>query len=368
MAGQLVPIGGRVTYLPPFVNERFDGPPFWACTYASLLNGANVAWLGQKPATHTEVAALAGASGDRDTRHGSRARHMIRAIRVRYGQKIALDNVSAAEAQRRLASGWALVAGVTYGELPTRYRRWSPRFKLGHRVTIVGFSNGRTRLLDPLANRDSTYGGEWIAWSDFARGWWSDEQLWFKEGAFAGPGNGHPAEEVDPKTGQPQKSVPGVDIAASPRILRRFAPVRHFRVAATSTVVAYAPGNPPVVARRLRFPHASGALFDAVVTFDPAVKTFGDPGRAFLHITKGAFAGRYIEVGAQGIAADISPDAAPAPGPAPVDLPAPGQVEVQAVPGSAEATLAAAILEGRRAEWDRISQATAGIVLLPPRP
>ena len=53
-AGRYEQIGDRLTFVPPFVNERFDGPPFWACTFTALLNGANVGWLGQKPATHAE--------------------------------------------------------------------------------------------------------------------------------------------------------------------------------------------------------------------------------------------------------------------------------------------------------------------------
>jgi hypothetical protein len=364
MAGQYVPIGGRLTYLPPFVNERFDGPPYWACTYAALLNGANVAWLGRKPATHTEVAALAGASGDTDTRGGSRSRHMIRAVRVRYRRDVGLDNVGSDEAQRRLAAGWALVAGVTYGELPARYRRWSPRFKLGHRVTVVGFSSGRTRLLDPLANEGTAYAGEWIAWSDFVQAWWSDEQLWFREGAYldqdsaAGPARAPRAKPPVAPGGQPAIG-PAIAAGVAPppvaRILRRYEPARHFRVAAGTTVVAFVAGNPPTVARRLTFSHASGAMFDALVTFDPNVMAPGDPGRTFLRITKGAFVRRYIEAGARGIVADLEP--APEAAPAIASSTAPdGPV------------IAAAVLEGRRSEWDRISLATAGRIVLPPRP
>ena len=43
-------IGARETYFPPFVNERFDGPPYWACTFTALLNGANVGFLGNREA------------------------------------------------------------------------------------------------------------------------------------------------------------------------------------------------------------------------------------------------------------------------------------------------------------------------------
>jgi len=91
-AGHFEQIGNRRTFVPPFVNERFDGPPFWACTFTALLNGANVGWLGQKPATHAEVAALAGASGDSDTHTGSRSKHMTEALKRRYKVRLRLEH------------------------------------------------------------------------------------------------------------------------------------------------------------------------------------------------------------------------------------------------------------------------------------
>ena len=378
MAGKYIPIAGRLTYLPPFVNERFDGPPYWACTFTALLNGANVAWLGQKPATHTEVAALAGAAGDDDLRGGSRSRHMIHAIRHRYHQNVALNNVSSAEAQRRLANGWALVAGVTYGELPLHYRRWSPNFKLGHRVTLVGFSGGRTRLLDPMANEDTSYGGEWIPWSDFVQAWWSDEQLWFKEGAFVGakPGANKAVVPAKPASPAAKPATPGPAVVpavaptgAGPRLLRRFEPARHFRVAAGTTVVAFAAGHPPTVARRLTFSHVSGALFDALVTFDPNVLTPADPGQTFLRITKGAFAGRYIDAASRGITADTAEAPEQTVSAATTSaVTASSASTAVATPAPTVASIADAVLQGRRIEWDRIAQATAGIVVLPPKP
>ena len=362
-AGRYEQIGDRLTFVPPFVNERFDGPPFWSCTFTALLNGANVGWLGQKPATHAEVAALAGASGDSDTRHGSRASHMVRAMKVRYKTNVAIERCSEKEAQRRLANGGALVAGLTYGELPARHRRWSPRFKLGHRVTLIGWSAGRTRLLDPMAAMGPSYAGEWIPWSDFARAWWPAEQLWFQEGQYLGA------------IKKQAEVAAAATAAATARVLRRFDPPRHFRVAANSLVVAFAPGQPPKVARRMLFPHASGANFDAIVAFDPAA-TLEDPTRTFMQVTNGAFAGRYIPLATAGIAADIHPD--PAGGVASVTPVTPGATvstaptvstgPVISVIAADAATVAAAILEGRRQEWDRIAHANAGLAILPPRP
>ncbi len=347
-AGHHEQIGNRLTYFPPFVNERFDGPPFWACTYTSLLNGANVGWLGQKPATHAEVAALAGASGDSDTRGGSRSSHMVQAMKTRYKVSVGIERCSSVEAQRRLANGFALVAGVTFGELPARYRRWSPRFKLGHRVALIGWSAGRTRILDPLAAEGPDYAGEWIAWSDFSKAWWSAEQLWFQEGQFLSG-----AEKVAAQTGKPAAGAAATPTVTA-RVLRRFDPPRNFRVAANTTVVAFAPGSPPTVARRMRFPHPSGARFDAIVAFDPAV-TLDDQARTYLQVTNGAFTGRYIPVATAGLSADIRADQ-------------PASQAPSAAVSTDSAVLAAATLDGRRQEWDRIQQATAGIVILPPRP
>ena len=93
MGGHWEVIGQHKTFIPPFVNERFDGPPFWACTYTALLLGANIGYLGRLPATHAEIRKLAKASGDKDLRGGSRASHMITAMNRRYGESVHLDNV-----------------------------------------------------------------------------------------------------------------------------------------------------------------------------------------------------------------------------------------------------------------------------------
>ena len=212
MQGRYQEIGGRRTYIPPFVNERFDGPPYWACTFTSLLNGANVGWLGEKPATQREVRALARASGDVDLRGGSRSSHMVRAIRVRYGKDVRIEHRTPEQAVDRLKSGWAMVAAVTYGGLPKHHRRWSPRFTGGHRVVVLGWQNNHTRLLDPMANKGLDYAGEWIRWSDFEPAWWAGEQLWFHEGMY------QPRPVVEPAA-EPTPSVeprPVVEPAAEP--------------------------------------------------------------------------------------------------------------------------------------------------------
>ena len=109
MSGKRIKVGARQTYFPPFVNERFD-PPFWACTFAALLNGANVGFLGNKPPTHDEVKKLAAASGDPDLGGGANSSEMLRAMKVHYNKTMHLEALSSARARERLSSGWALVA------------------------------------------------------------------------------------------------------------------------------------------------------------------------------------------------------------------------------------------------------------------
>ena len=364
-AGKFEQIGGRLTYLPPFVNERFDGPPYWACTFTALLNGANVAWMGQKPATHAEVAALAGASGDSDTRGGSRSSHMVKAIRNRYKKNVRIEsNVTAKQAQQRLASGWALVAAVTYGELPEHHRRWSPRFKRGHRVTLVGLSGDRTRILDPMASRGLDWGGEWITWAQFAKAWWPREQLWFKEGQYVNPA----AKPVPPGGGVAPIGAGAPTTAATVatgRILRRFVPARSFRIAANSPVLAYDAADMRTPAKKKRFDHPSAANFDAVVAFerDATIDTLD---RTFLQATNGVFAGLYLPRSTPGLTADIEPDVAGAAAAATAAEVAPTAPTIATVELSPD-SVALATLEGRRLEWDRIARETAGLVL-PPRP
>ena len=57
--------------------------------------------------------------------------------------------------------------------------------------------------------------------------------------------------------------------------------------------------------RQIKFTHVSGALFDAVVSFDPAATIEGGKS-LFLRVTNGAFAGRYVPWPTPGLTADIS--------------------------------------------------------------
>jgi hypothetical protein len=319
MAGRWEDIGGRRTFLPPFVNERFDGPPYWACTFAALLNGANVAALGELPAGHDEVRALAKASGDPDLRGGSRSSHMVEAVRVRFRRAVRIEALPPAEVIARLASGWALVAGLTYGQLPAEYRRPSPRFTGGHRVTLVGWSAGRTRLLDPLENRDASFGGRWIPWTALEPAWWSREQLWFREGQMA---------------------------SLELRLAEAF-PSRRWRVAAGASVEGWSAAAPRTLVRRARFERASAAGYDAIVHL-----VSRDEGAAplstYMRVSSGLFDGQLIDVASPGITLE--------PGEA-------AGLGAGTGPGGA-----AGFGAGRQHEWDRISAHFGDKVHMPPRP
>ena len=102
-------IGARETYFPPFVNERFDGPPYWACTFTALLNGANVGFLGNREPSHAEVRKLARASGDADLNGGSKSSEMLTAMRVRY-RKTNVSRGAPSEARSR-----ATLLGLGHG-------------------------------------------------------------------------------------------------------------------------------------------------------------------------------------------------------------------------------------------------------------
>ena len=342
MKGQRKKVGGRNTYFPPFANELFDGPPWWACTFAALLNGANVGFMGSKPATHAEIRALAKASGDVDLSGGSRSSHMIRAMRARYGKRLRIESLPPKRAQERLASGWALVAAVTYGDLPKKYRRWSPNFTKGHRITLVGWNGSNTMLLDPLAREDARYTGEPIAWKDFEPAWWSGEQLWIAEGHFRR--------------------------GAVPEVVEKV-PDGEWRIAAGSRLVARRADKPHVIVRKLILPQATSGQLDAIVEVKPEP---GKPTGRYLRVSGGPLAGTLIPADSRGLTlrtgAGGTLTVAVKPGTAPAAKPAATSAPEATLGVSIPKDPAKAFVEGRRAEWQRLADELGPVVNLPPPP
>ena len=105
----------------------------------------------------------------------------------------------------RLASGWAMVGAVTYGALPARWRRHSPHFQHGHRITLIGWDGKASWILDPMARKGINYEGEPIPWSKFEPAWWSGEQLWFAEGMFRKPPHVKVLDKVPEGPGNPRR-------------------------------------------------------------------------------------------------------------------------------------------------------------------
>ncbi|HSK52192.1 MAG TPA: hypothetical protein VLA44_05500 [Clostridia bacterium] len=357
MNGQRKLVGARKTYFPPFVNERFDGPPWWACTFTALLNGVNVGYLGSKPATHREVRALATASGDVKLRGGSNSSEMVRALRVRYGQRVPLEQLTPKRAQERLASGWALVAAVTYGRLPKHHRRWSKRFMGGHRITLIGWDGRRTMILDPLATEGPDYTGEPIAWSDFEPAWWSSEQLWIAEGMF--------------------RQGPSV------RVLEQV-PKGTWRIPGGSTLVVRMGTKPQVLVRNVALGKPASGRFDSLVEL---VSASGKTSVPYLRCSSGSLKGMLVPATTRGIRIRPTtgrpvPASGPAKAPAkpPAKGPAKGPAKEPAKPtdGAAAASTASAAalpkdpkdayLKGRREEWIRLRDELGPVVNLPPPP
>ena len=326
MQGHYELIGERPTYFPPFVNERFGTPPYWACTFASLLNGANVGWRGEKPAIHEEVRALAKASGDPDRKGGSTSSHMIQAIRTRYGEHMRLRRLPPLRVADRLAHGWVMVAGVTYGDLPSKYRL-DKGFMKGHRVLVVGWQNGHTWLVDPLADEGGRHTGRKIAWGDFEPAWWSGEQLWFREGMFL----------PQPRYGERTR----LD-APKPWVARR-----------DTRLDLLSPVRAGVVARRVALGERHEATFDAVVPELAPLPASKIVGRR-IRIASGPFKGYLLDPATAGVDATV-PEGI---GDKPKEGGAPGKPK-EAAGGDSSVTgspdpLKAAFLKGRRFEYDRI--------------
>jgi hypothetical protein len=87
---------------------------------------------------------------------------------------VSLEWVDKAAVDDRLRAGYAVAAFLTYGTLPSHFRRWCPDFTGGHAVMLAGVrsSDGAFGLFDPLAT--TGYGGEWILWADLSPALWAD--------------------------------------------------------------------------------------------------------------------------------------------------------------------------------------------------
>jgi len=322
-------IGARETYFPPFINERFDGPPYWACTFTALLNGANVGFLGNREASHAEVRKLALASGDADLNGGSSSSHMLTAMRVRYSKRMHLEALPPRRVHERLSSGWAMVGAVTYGALPTHWRRHSPRFKKGHRITLVGWDGKATWILDPMARAGPNYEGEPIPWSKFEPAWWAGEQLWFAEGMF--------------------RKSPRVKVLDK-------VPEGTWRLPDGARLTARLGTNPRVIMRKVVLAEPKSGRFDAIVEVIPKN---GPSMGEFIRVSSGGLAGMLIPFRTPKIV--IKPKRGSS---GPKKQAAPKEQEKAAAPKSETDEFK----RGRKFEYERIKGELGSVVNLPPEP
>ena len=323
-------IGSRETYFPPFINERFDGPPYWACTFTALLNGANVGFLGNREASHAEVRKLARASGDADLNGGSSSSHMITAMRVRYSKRMHLEALPPRRVHERLASGWAMVGAVTYGALPRHFRRHSPNFRKGHRITLVGWDGKASWILDPMARAGHNYEGEPIPWSKFEPAWWSGEQLWFAEGMFRKPPRVKVLDKVPDGT---------------------------WRIPDGARLTARLGKNPRVIMRKVVLAEPKSGHFDAIVEVIP---TNGPSMGEFIRVSSGGLAGMLIPFRTPKIV--IKPKRGSS---TTAKKQAGGSKEPQKPAPQKQGD---EFLAGRKAEYKRIKDEVGPVVNLPPAP
>jgi hypothetical protein len=323
-------VGARETYFPPFVNERFDGPPYWACTFTALLNGANVGFLGNREPSHAEVRKLARASGDANLSGGSQSSHMISAMRVRYRKSMHLEALPPRRVQERLSTGWAMVAAVTYGALPAHFRRHSPNFKKGHRVTLIGWNGRASWILDPMAREGLNYEGEPIPWSKFEPAWWSGEQLWFAEGMFRRA----PEVKVLDKVPDGRWALPG-----------------------GSRLTARHGKNPRVIMRKVVLAERKSGHFDAIVEVIPKN---GPSMGEFIRVSSGGLAGMFIPVGTPKIVIKPRRGSPAAPR---KQMAAPKEQQKPAPQSETEE-----FKRGRKFEYERIKVQLGPVVNLPPEP
>ena len=322
-------IGARETYFPPFVNERFD-PPYWACTFAALLNGANVGFLGNKPATHGEVRKLAVASGDPTLKRGANSSEMLRAMKVHYKKDMFLESLSSGRAHERLSSGWALVAGVTYGRIPEPWRRHARNFMKGHRITLIGWNGKETWILDPMAPKGTNWRGERIPWSVIERAWWPGEQLWFAEGMFRTP----PKVKVREKVSNGRWSLPK-----------------------GSRLVLRSGENPRVVMRKFIVAETKSGHFNELVeVFLKDGTSIGE----FIRISAAGKNNRMLIPVTKSLTLNLRP--ASSGGQKPKAAPKPDSKKPGADRNSPD------FLAGRQKEYDAIKEHVGPAVTLPPRP
>lgn len=188
--GEWINVGGRLTYHPPFVNERDGFPQPWdQCVTATAVNLINVAFLGQKPATSTEVKALRDSIPDRQPDDGWHTSHMIRMVRARYGLDLEQENIDKPRMIERLSSGWAVSVGINLALYPQQPWDSGAKSMGGHRILLLGYRSdtNEVKVMDPMFTQGKGYRGRFVnlntVWNAMkpGRSDWRPQQVWIRE-------------------------------------------------------------------------------------------------------------------------------------------------------------------------------------------
>jgi hypothetical protein len=159
-------------------TERIGPPPWINCVFSSGVMLARKASLKATPAGAKEVRRLRAASAD--THAAATPAHLVRAYHVRYGWTVPIWHGTWVALISALAHKSGAALFLSYGQLPTHFRRWDPTFVGGHCVYVQGTGPkgsglaGHVWIIDPLAPKylpgtKTLYRGEWIANTDLRK-------------------------------------------------------------------------------------------------------------------------------------------------------------------------------------------------------
>lgn len=234
--GKWIDIGGRLTYHPPFVNQitGFGSPPYHECVPTTGVNLINVAYLGQKPATATEVKALANAADRNRPSDGWHTSDFLTMVRRRYGVQLEQERLSKAQMRSRLKNGWAASVGINLTRYPQQPWDSGTKSISGHRILLLGYdnSNGNVKVMDPMFSQGKGFRGVWRSLDTVyyamepGKSDWRYQQVWIKEAervittltiqavlspprtvTLSGSNVQHPVYDLYHQDGQPWKNV-----------------------------------------------------------------------------------------------------------------------------------------------------------------
>lgn len=236
--GKWISVGGRLTYHPPFVNQRGFNQPWDECVPTTGLNLINVAFLGQKPPTTAEIKGLRDSIDASQPSEGWHTSHFVDMAKERYGLNLSQENVAKDQMAQRLSHGWAVSVGINLEAYPQQPWDNGAKSTSGHRILLLGYDSATssTKVLDPMFSQGPGYRGfmqplqtVWHAMSTGSSDW-RYQQVWIREAervittvtilatltpprtvTLSGGGALHPVFDLAHQDGQPIKNVQGTN-------------------------------------------------------------------------------------------------------------------------------------------------------------